>query len=82
MAAKLVKAFNSLNRERMWQILVKYGIPERLVNVIMKMYTDIEVSTSVGKAKATFLSTLGVKQGDNLPPVLFIFAIQAAVELL
>ena len=82
MAANLVKAFNSLNRERMWQILVKYGIPKRLVNVIMKMYTDIEVSTSVGKAKATFLSTLRVKQGDNLSPVLFIFAIQAAVELL
>jgi hypothetical protein len=38
-----------------------------LVTVIMKMYTDMNVSTSVGKAKATIPSTSGVKQGDNLP---------------
>jgi hypothetical protein len=48
----------------------------------MKMYTDIEVSTSVEKAKATFPSTSGVKQGDNVAPVLFLFAIQAAAEFM
>jgi hypothetical protein len=42
--------------------------------------TDIEVSTSVGKAKATFPSTSGVKLGDNLSPALFLFAIQATAE--
>jgi hypothetical protein len=76
----LVKAFDSVNREMLWQILAKFGIPVPLVTVIMKMYADIEVSTSVGNAKATFPSTSGVKQGDNLAPVLFLFAIQAAAE--
>jgi hypothetical protein len=60
---ELVKAFDSVNSEMMWKILVKCGIPEPLVNVLVKMYTDIEVSTSVGKPKAIFPSTSGVKQG-------------------
>jgi hypothetical protein len=76
----LVKAFDSVNREMLWQILAKFGLPVPLVNVITKMYTDIEVSTSVRKAKATFPSTSGVKQGDNLALVFFLFAIQAAAE--
>jgi hypothetical protein len=61
----LEKAFDSINREMLWQILAKFGLLVPLVNVIMKMYTDIEVTTSVGKAKATFPSTSGVKQGDT-----------------
>jgi hypothetical protein len=61
--------------------VAKYGVPEPLVNVIVKMIMNTEISTSVGKAKATFPpSTSGVKQGDVLAPVLFLFAIQAAAE--
>jgi hypothetical protein len=71
-------AFDSINREMMWKILAKCGVPLPLVNVIVKMYTNIEISMSVGKAKATFPSTSGVKQDDILDPVLYIFAIQAA----
>ena len=76
----LMKAFDSVNREMLWQILAKYGIPVPLVDVIEKMYADIEVTTSVGKAKTTFPSTSGVKQGDNLAPLLFLFVVQAATE--
>lgn len=73
-----MKAFDSINREMLCQ--AKFGIPAPLIDVIVKMNTDIEVTTSVGKARATFPSTSGVKQGDNLAPVLFLFAIQAAAE--
>jgi hypothetical protein len=41
----------------------------------MKMYKDIELSTSLGGTKVPFLSTSGVKQGDNLAPILFLVAI-------
>jgi hypothetical protein len=58
----------------LWQILAKFGIPVPLVTVIMKMYADIEVSTSVRKAKATFPSTSGVKQAITL--LLFSFYIR------
>ena len=45
-------------------------------------YTDINITTRVGNATASFPSTSGVKQGNNLAPVLFLFAIQAAVEVM
>ena len=76
----LVKAFDSVNREMLWKILAKYGLPEKLISVIKKLYTDITIDTKVGKTKESFASTSGVKQGDNLAPVLFLFAIQAAID--
>jgi hypothetical protein len=45
----------------MWKILAKDGVPEPLAIVIVKMYRTIEVSTIVGRAKATFPSTSRVK---------------------
>jgi Holliday junction resolvasome RuvABC ATP-dependent DNA helicase subunit len=53
----LVKAFDSVILEMLWQIVAKFTILVPIVDVIMKMYTEIEVSTSVGKAKATFPAT-------------------------
>eukprot|EP00979_Chaetoceros_neogracilis_P009041 scaffold2037_cov247-Chaetoceros_neogracile.AAC.5 len=44
------------------------------------MYTDVRIKLSIEEAEAFFNSTSGVKQGDNRAPVLFLFAIQAAVE--
>jgi exonuclease III len=76
----IVKAFDSVNREMLWQILEKYGIPKETISVIKKMYTDVRIKLSIEEAEAFFNSTSGVKQGDNLAPVLFLFAIQAAVE--
>jgi hypothetical protein len=36
----------------------------------------------VGKVEAEISSTVGVKQGDTLAPILFLFVIQAAMETL
>jgi hypothetical protein len=76
----LVKAFDSVNREMLWQLLTKYGLPDDLITLIRKLYTDINIEVRCGKATASFTSRSGVKQGDNLAPVLFLFVIQAAVE--
>jgi hypothetical protein len=40
----------------MWKILAKYGVAEVLANVIAKMYTDNEVSTSVPRKSKGKLS--------------------------
>ena len=44
------------------------------------MYTDITIKLGIEKAEAFFISTSGVKQGDNLAPILFLFAIQAMID--
>ncbi len=76
----IAKAFDSVNREMLQKILSKYGIPENTILVIKKMYTDINIKLRIDKAEATFNSTSGVKQGDNLAPVLFLFVIQATID--
>jgi hypothetical protein len=37
----IVKAFDSVNRDMLWKILEKYGIPEKTIKTIKKMYTEI-----------------------------------------
>ena len=76
----VLKTFNSVNRERLRKILEKYGIPKDTFIVIKKMYTDIKIKLGIDKAEVMFNSTSGVKQGDNLAPALFLFAIQATIE--
>jgi hypothetical protein len=64
----------------LWLVLAKYGIPATLIRVIEKMYTDSVIELKVNGIKITFNSLSGVRQGDNLTPVLFLFAIQAALN--
>jgi hypothetical protein len=45
--------------------------------VLKKLYKDVTINLKVGENLEQFLSTSGVKQGDNLAPILFIFVIHA-----
>ena len=66
------KAFDSINRERMFEILRAYGIPSSVVDAIHIMYKDTFalVLTPEGET-ATFKIDIGVLQGDPLAPFLF-----------
>ena len=70
------KAFDSLHRPSMWNILRSYGLPIKIINVIKLLY---EGSTSCvrvgGRNTESFEMTSGVKQGDVLSPVLFIVVV-------
>jgi hypothetical protein len=46
------------------------------------MYTDVTIQLDVEKIKAAFISASGVKQGENLAPVLFIYVMQAILNSL
>jgi hypothetical protein len=55
----LVEAFASINREMMWQILVKYGIPpESLVNVIVNHMPHAEAKSLERKFSMSNMSFL------------------------
>ena len=76
----LVKAFDSVNREMMPLVLEKYGVPQSLITVIMKMYTNIWIKFDIESVRKSIASTSGVKQGDNLAPVLFLYMVQAVID--
>jgi len=78
----LVKAFDTVPRSSLWKVLAKYGVPPHLVKVIAALNTDCTVKLDVDGEDIEIKYTIGVKQGDNLAPVLFLFYIQAAIDTL
>ena len=78
----LVKAFDTVPHSALWAVLRRRGIPAKLLGRIVALHTDVKVKLPVGDASASFDYTIGVKQGDSLAPVLFIFYIQAVLETL
>ena len=67
------KAFDSVDRQAMFEILDLYGIPQEIVKPIKVLYTDtkVRVLTSDGETD-TFVTVSGILQGDTLAPFLFI----------
>ena len=70
------KAFDSINREMLFQIMLAYGIPDQIVAATRKLYDNSKAMVVVnGKMSETFAITTGVLQGDTLAPFLFIMVI-------
>ena len=70
------KAFDSVSRRAMAQILGLYGVPDVIAQAIMAMYscTRARVRTDKGKSDI-FETTAGVLQGDTLAPFLFVMVL-------
>jgi hypothetical protein len=77
----LVKAFDTVPREALFTVLKKYGLPDAFVNVVKSLYENFTVKLSVGEAGDVHVpSTIGVLQGSNLSPTLFIIFMQVVME--
>jgi hypothetical protein len=70
------KAFDSINRKKLWKILRAYGIPDIYVNIMQEMY---EGSSSCvinnGQTSDWFPVKTGVRQGCVMSGFLFIIAV-------
>lgn len=70
------KAFDSLDRETLWKLLRHYGIPEKITNLIKKMYENMASRViHEGQLTEPFEVKTGVRQGCLLSPFLFLLAI-------
>jgi hypothetical protein len=78
----LVKAFDTIERKGLMLILAKYGLPTTLLDIIERMHKDTSVKFVYKGKSGSFDSSSGVKQGDPLAPVLFLFVMQFAMETL
>ena len=66
------KAFDSIWRKALWYKLIKEGINGKVFNVIFNMYKNIQSCVLVNRKKSDFFGSFqGVRQGENLSPVLF-----------
>ena len=81
----LKKAFDSAPREGVYLALKRCGVPERLINLVRAFHTEVRVKVATGDEEQPDIevrSTVGVKQGDSLAPVLFLILFQACMQAL
>ena len=76
----LVKAFDSVDREAMCDILGRYGAPPKLVGVVRGMHRQTRMKMFSGEEEFEFESKIGVLQGAAASPVIFLFVIAAWFE--
>ena len=69
-------AFDSVNRDALWKVLLLDGMPPKLVKLISSYYTATNSRVRVyGEESKEFALYSGVRQGCPLSPVLFNFAV-------
>ena len=73
----LIKAFDRVPRELLWEILLKFGVPPKLVRLLKSLHAHVEVKFTVNDITNTVECIIGVKQGDILGPILFTFFLAA-----
>ena len=75
----LVKAFDRVPRELLWEVLSKFGVPPKLIRLLQSLHAHVEVKFTVNDITHTIECIIGVKQGDILGPILFTFYLAAII---
>ena len=66
------KAFDSVNRDVLWQLLLARGVAPKLVDLIKDLYSGCEARVSAnGSTSDPFPMATGVRQGCPMSPTLF-----------
>jgi len=75
------KAYNSVRREVLYNILIEFRIPKKLVRLIKMCLTETYSRVRVGKNLShMFPIRNGLKQGDVLSPLFFNFTLEYAIR--
>ena len=75
------KAYDSVRREALYNILIEFGIPRKLVGLIKMCQTETYSRVWVGNyLSEMFPIRNGLKQGDALSPLLFNFPLEYAIK--
>jgi hypothetical protein len=76
------KAYDSVRREALYNILIEFGVPKKLVRLIKTCLIEMFSRVQVGKnLSEMFPIRKGLKEGDALSPLFFNFALQYAMKV-
>ena len=76
----LVKAFDRVPRELLWKVLLKFGVPHKLVRLLESLHAHVNITFTVNDVTNTIICIIGVKQGDILGPILFTIYLTAIMS--
>jgi sorting nexin-29 len=75
------KVYDTIKREVLYDILVEFGIPKKLVRLIKMCLNETYSKVHIGKLLSDkFPIQNGLKQRDALSPLLFNFALEYAIR--
>ena len=75
------KAFDTVGRTGLWQLLRKYDCPEKFTTINEALHTGMMANVSVGgEVSESFSVTNGVKQGCVLAPTLLSIFLSAMLD--
>ena len=70
------KAFDSIRRGKMQQMLLTYGLPKETIAAIMMLFKNTKVKICSPDGDTDYFDIVaGVLQGDSLTPYLFIICL-------
>ena len=80
----LQKAYDSVDRELLWKVLARAGVPEEVIAVILQFHDGMQaqVHTDDGELSDWFEVTQGLRQGCVLSPLLFNTFFAAATQVI
>lgn len=79
----LSKAFDTVQRDLLWDILLRFGCPNKFVNILRQFHDGMIARVTIGgQESASFPVCTGVRQGCVLAPVLFTVFLICVTQLL
>ena len=77
----LEKAYDRIPRDKLWAVLLQYGIDGQLPNAIKSLYMHSEVCVRVNSATTKpFRVSVGLQQGCSLSPILLLIYLDRIVR--
>ena len=77
------KAFDSVERKRLWYILLRGGIKGKMFKMLQAMYKDVKSCVRVKNQNTDYFDCpIGVRQGCMLSPFLFSFFINELISVI
>ncbi|CAH8613849.1 unnamed protein product [Schistosoma guineensis] len=78
----LKAAFDSVDREVLWQCLSLKGVPKKYINLIKALYSNTTGRVrAYGELSSQLITSSGVRQGCLLSPFLFNFVVDVLLEI-
>jgi hypothetical protein len=78
----LRKAFDIADHNLLYKLLEIYGAPENIINLIKCLHNDFVLKLRIGDETREIPYGKGVKQGDVMAPIPFLFLMLAFSETL